>query len=181
MTTIYEHKGFSWSFLLWGILFVIVALLAFRDPLGNLAALSIVFGVMAILGGVWFLTHRFGSNFRLLFGILEILIGLYLIFNPSGGAVAIAMIFALWFIVDSVSNLFALKYYRMLGDGYYWFMLVVNVLGVIIGAIMLYEPVISMLTLSFIVGFYFMMAGIAYILLAFSKPTIRVDDDTIDV
>ena len=181
MTTIYEHKGFSWSFFLWGILFIVIALIAFRDPLGNIAALTTLFGIMAILGGVWFLTHRFGSNFRLLIGVLEILIGVYLIVNPTGGAEVIAMVFALWFILDSVSNLFALNYYRTFGEGYYRFMLVVNIIGVLVGAVLFLQPAIVMFTLSFLIGFYFLLAGISYILLAFSNPTIRVDDDTIDV
>lgn len=178
METVYENKSFSWSFLLWGILFILVSLIAFSNPMENILAFTMVFGILAILNGVWFITHRFGNNLRLLFGILEILIGIYLIFDPTGGAVAISIVFALWFILDSMSNLFALGYYRTLGRSYFWFMLAINVLGVLVGVVMFIQPLLTMLTLSFMIGFYFMLAGISYIVLAFTKLKIQIDDES---
>lgn len=177
MNTVYQHKGFGWEFLFLGILFIIVSLVAFGNPMGSLEALAIVFGVMAIVSGVWFILNRFGSMARLAVGVLEILLGLLLIFYPGLGATVIALAFAVWFIADSISNLSLLNFYRSIGPGYYWFMLVVNILGIVLGVLMFIQPVISILTLSFLVGFYFMMVGIGYILLAFSRPTVRIETD----
>lgn len=176
MSAIIEKKTFSWSYLIWGVVFIIASLIVFGYPVENMIAFTLVFGILAVLGGIWFITHRFGSNFRLLFGILEILIGIYLIFYPGEGAIAIAMVLALWFAIDSISNLCALNFYRTLGRNYYWFMLVINVLGVIVGAILFLQPYIAMLALSLLIGFYFMMNGMAYIVLAFT-PGLRFDFD----
>lgn len=56
-----EKRGFDWGSLILGILFVIVALMSFQDPVGNLVAIVIVFGVFAILKGIFeiFLRNRF--------------------------------------------------------------------------------------------------------------------------
>ncbi|MEM5199565.1 DUF308 domain-containing protein, partial [Enterococcus faecium] len=43
----------------------------------------------------------------------------------------------------------------------------VDVLGIILGVMLLFNPLSSALTLSFLVGFYFMMFGISNIVYAF--------------
>lgn len=177
MDTVIERKGFGWGYLIVGILFILVSLVAFRNPVGDLFAIAIIFGGMAIVNGVWLVTQRHGSTTILLVGILEILIGLLLLFNLGVTAQAIAYVFAIWFILNSVSNLFLLKYFKSLGNGYYWLMLILNVLGIIAGVAMLFEPLISVITLAFIVGFYFMLIGVANLILAFSNPTIRISVD----
>ncbi|RAX28978.1 UNVERIFIED_CONTAM: hypothetical protein DQE83_29000, partial [Escherichia coli] len=40
-------------------------------------------------------------------------------------------------------------------------------LGVVLGCILLFNPISSALTLSFLVGFYFMLFGIKHIVYAF--------------
>ena len=42
-----------------------------------------------------------------------------------------------------------------------------NILGVILGVILLFNPVSSALTLAFLVGTYFMVSGISYLAAAF--------------
>ena len=42
-----------------------------------------------------------------------------------------------------------------------------NVLGLILGIMMLFNPIVSALTISFLVGFYFLTAGIDFIVTSF--------------
>ncbi|MGM0138242.1 acid-resistance membrane protein [Enterococcus sp. DIV0755b] len=172
-----EKRGFDWGSLILGILFVIVALMSFQDPVGDLVAIVIVFGVFAILKGIFeiFLRNRFKdltgykAKMPLVVGILDIIIGIFLLWNMNASVLALPFVFAIWFIVDSIFGLFNLDLARQHSNGYFWFSLIIDILGIIVGFILLFNPISSALTLSFLVGFYFMMWGITQIVYAFRK------------
>lgn len=174
MENITEHRGFGWSYLILGIFFIIVAFIAFSHPLANLYAVAMLFGFLAIANGVWLILNRFVSIVRVVVGVLEILIGGVLLYFLDLTAWFVPYMFAAWFIVDSITNLFLLGYYRVLGKGYFWFTLIINVLGIGAGVLMLFSPLVSTLSLAFIVGFYLMLIGIEYIVIAFSNPELRI-------
>ena len=172
-----EKRGFDWGSLILGILFVIVALMSFQDPVGNLVAIVIVFGVFAILKGIFeiFLRNRFKdltgykAKMPLVVGILDIIIGIFLLWNMNASVLALPFVFAIWFIVDSIFGLFNLDLARQHSNGYFWFSLIIDILGIIVGFMLLFNPISSALTLSFLVGFYFMMWGITQIVYTFRK------------
>ena len=66
---------FDWSCLLIGVLFLFVALIAFRNPAANLAAITIVFAMAALFKGILLIRQRGGSTLRLVVGILDVAIG----------------------------------------------------------------------------------------------------------
>ncbi len=168
-------RGFDWGSLILGILFVITALFSFNDPVGNLVAIVVVFAVFSILKGVYELFMRrslkeltgYKATMPIILGIIDILIGVFLLFNMKAGILALPFIFAIWFIIDSIFGLFGLDVARAHSTGYYWFSLIINILGIIVGIMLLFHPLSSALTLSFLVGFYFMMFGISAIVYAF--------------
>lgn len=170
-----ETKHFDWSSFVMGILFVLVALLSFRDPLSSLVAIVAVFAVFAILKGIFELFFRnrlkeltgYRGTMTLVLGIFDIVMGVFLFFNMNAGVAALPFVFAVWFMLDSIFGLFHLDLARNVSDGYYWFTLIINVLGILLGLMMLFDPITSALTLSFLVGFYFMMYGITHIIYAF--------------
>jgi len=170
-----EKRGFDWYSFLLGILFIFASLTSFRDPASNLVALVLVFAIFAIIKGVFELFLRkkvreftgFSSTMPIVVGIFDIIVGVFLLFNISAGVMALPMVFAIWFLVDSFVALFSSSALKNISDGYYWFSIIINILGVIVGFMLLFNPVSSALTLSFLVGFYFMMFGIAEITYAF--------------
>ncbi|MGX7351827.1 acid-resistance membrane protein [Enterococcus canis] len=169
------EKKFDWGSFLLGILFIIVALFAFQDPVGDLAAIVLIFGCFAILKGIFelFLRNRLktltGSKTWMLIivGIIDILIGVFLLFNLQASILALPYVFAIWFIIDSVFGLFTLDYAREVSNGYYWFTIIVNILGILLGIMLLFNPLSSALTLAFLVGMYFMFFGIMNIVYSF--------------
>lgn len=172
MTT---KRGFDWASFLLGILFIYVSLVAFKDPVGNLEALVIVFGIFALLKGFFEILFRsklkdytgISVKMPLVLGIFDIIIGLLLLFNIGASMIALPVVFALWFLIDSIVGLFTVGSVKSMGDGYFWFSIIVYILGIIVGFILLFNPVSAALTLSFLVGFYFMMFGITEIVYAF--------------
>jgi uncharacterized membrane protein HdeD (DUF308 family) len=173
----YEEKRFDWSSLILGIIFVVVSLMAFQNPGSSLKALVIYLAITAIINGLTsiFIRNRvkqftgFKATALLTLGILEVILGIVLMFNLYVGVMALAYVFALWFVIDSIRNLVTLNEVRLVSTAYYWFSLILNIIGIFIGISLFFDPIVSMLTLSFLVGFYLMLTGIFYIVQAFIK------------
>ena len=93
----------------------------------------------------------------LVVGIIDILVGIFFLFNIGAGVVVLPFVFAVWFIADSVFALLAADLAKGVSNGYYWFTVIVNILGIILGIMLLFNPISSALTLSFLVGFYLVL------------------------
>lgn len=163
------RRTINWGFLLVGILFVGASVLSFINPAGSLESLAYVFAFLAIVNGVWLLANNLGSGWRIAGGIIDILIGLFLVSNIYYTMAALPYVFAVWFIVDSILRLATIGITRLLGTGFFVLSLIFNILGLIVGILLLFNPVVSALTLSFMVGFYLLLAGIESIALAFQR------------
>ena len=160
--------GFSWEYFLIGLLFVIASLVSFNNPDSSLKAVVYVFAIAAVLKGIFELffrrkLHEFTNQKSTLLMIL----GVFLLFNTNAGLLALPYIFAIWFIVDSIMGLVGADIYKVNGSSYYWFILIVNIIGIIVGIMLLFNPIVSAFTLAFLVGFYLMMIGISLIAYAF--------------
>lgn len=158
-----------------GILYAWVAILAFQNPTQDLAALVIFFAISAIVKGSVELSARSKnkemtekhSNATLLIGIVDLLIGIFFLCHLAFGVIVSPFIFAIWFVSDSVVRLIHKDSAKELGTGYYWFSLIVNIIGVIIGIMLFFNPLVSALTVAFLIGFYLLLAGINYLISAF--------------
>lgn len=160
-----------WGFLLVGILFVAASILTLINPWGRLEAITYGFAFLAIVEGMWLIVTRFDSALRLVCGIIDILIGVFFIFNAFAATLALPYVFAIWFIIDSVFRLATAGYAKFIGNGYYWFTILLSILGIIIGILLIFEPVVATLTLSAMVGFYLLIAGVESISYSLSsKP-----------
>lgn len=170
-----RRSNFSLPYFLMGIIFILVSLVSFRDPQSSLLAIVYVFAISAILKGIFELffrrkIHEFTnqkSTLLIVLGIFDLLVGIFFLFNISAGLLALPFVFAVWFLFDSIVGLMTAGIYRIESTGYYWFHVVINVIGVILGFMLLFNPLTSALTLAFLVGFYFMMAGISLIAYSF--------------
>lgn len=164
-----KKRNIGWGYLLIGILFVIVAIISFSTPLANLGALAYAFAFVAIFNGIWLIINRSQHTLRLVAGIIDIIIGIFILFNITAAVIALPYIFAIWFILDSLFRLLTVGVTRLFGTGYFVLSLILNILGIIVGIMLLFSPALSASILSFLVGFYLMMAGVECIALAFTK------------
>ncbi|MDR0922694.1 MAG: DUF308 domain-containing protein [Lactobacillales bacterium] len=170
-----KEKKFSWSYFILGLLYIFVALIAFQDPASDLVAVVLLFSIAAILKGIFELFIRSKlkeftgtkSTSLIVLGILDLIFGIFLLFNMQAGLIALPYVFATWFIIDSIWGLYISGTFKEISKGYYWFMIIINILGIVIGIVLLFNPVTSALTLAFLVGCYFMISGICYLVAAF--------------
>lgn len=173
-----KHTPFGWSELLTGILFVLLGIFTFIRPGSALTGLVFLYGILATLTGfadiVFYVkmeSHMgVGPTISLVSGILSLLAGLMLLLHPGAGVWAMALLFPLWFITHCISRLTHLPVVRMMaGRGYYYFSLIMNIIGLVLGFLMLASPVAVLISLNYIVGIYLILLGIDTIVLAFSN------------
>ena len=159
--------------------------------------LSIIMGVLLIVGGVICLFHP-GATFlqtgyflaimllaygivgiinvirkrahpiELLVAIPGIIIGIIAIIRPGTTLVLDAMMVymvAAWFIIQGIVSIFLSIKAKDSRSGWVWG-LILGILGLALGIYTFFHPMVSVLTIGFLVGFYLIEAGLDMIVLA---------------
>lgn len=170
-----RRRGFDWASFVLGVLFVILGCVAFYHIDKTLRLVSILLGIGAILKGIyelWFrqtinnlLDHR--STWLMVMAILDIILGVIFLFFHSVGVLTIAYVFAFWFIIDSFGQLQVASFYREFQRGYYWLLVILNVLGILLGVALLFNPMLSAVTLVWLIATFLILIGIIAIIAAF--------------
>lgn len=168
------EKRFDWLSLLVGILMLLAGGYTLFAPLGVLLSLPLVLGVLAIAKGVqtlW-LRHQVNeilvqkSSWLLWLGIIDIVIGLLFIIRMGLALDVIVFIFAVWFIFDAIFEIMTARVFKA-DKGYYWLLIILSVLGLILGIILLFNPLLASATLVWLIAFYLIFIGIGKIIQAF--------------
>lgn len=170
-----QSSRFNWSALLLGIIAVFASVIAFSDPGANLLAVTFILGVAVLFRGIvqiwskWALKTIPGLNTTLLLvvGILNVIFGVLLLGNLWVGVMLLPMLFAIWFTLESIFGLANTGFAKRIGAGYYWFRIILCLLGIVIGVSLFMHPLSAAMTLSFLVGFYFMLLAITCFVEAF--------------
>ncbi|AKP67125.1 HdeD family acid-resistance protein [Companilactobacillus ginsenosidimutans] len=169
-----KHK-FDWFGLIIGILSIWVGYEVMTHPLNSLSAIAIILGIFAIARGVyelWFGSQMnkylgTGSGFTIFSAIISILVGILFIANLKIGVVATIYIFAIWFLVDSIFQLFTARLYSFFGKGYYWLIVILACFSLLFAIILLFNPALAGGFIVFMLAFFFIATGIAEIIEAF--------------
>lgn len=171
----HSDKSFNWGSFLLGIGFLMVAYITLHNPGSSLLSIVLLFGVLAIIKGIFELTFRSQvlkvmnqqHIWAIVLGILDIVLGIYLLFNLNIGLSVLPFVFAIWFIADSITGLFMTQWVSRVNKPLFVLTMIVNILGIILGIALLFNPITSALTLASLVSFYFLMTGIIYVVDAF--------------
>ena len=170
-----RQSDIGWTELIIGIILIIFGLFIVRQPVGIITWIVIVCGVLAILTGIadiilYVRMERFtgfGPILSLITGILSVMAGFMLIVHPGAGTWAIAMILPIWIIAHCVSRLSHLQYMRMhFGTTYYYISMILNILGLIVGFLLVFRPMITIFSMGVLVGAYLILEGIECIVAA---------------
>ncbi|WP_125771866.1 HdeD family acid-resistance protein [Companilactobacillus furfuricola] len=169
-----KHK-FDWFGFIIGIFSVYVGYLVMKNPLTSLSTITVFLGIFAILRGVyqlWFGSQMnkylgTGSGFAIFSAIVSIVVGILFIANLKVGIVVITYMFAIWFLIDAIFQLFTARFYSFFGRGYYWLIVILACLSLLFAIILLFNPVLAMGFIVFMLSFFFIATGIAEIIEAF--------------
>ena len=109
----------------------------------------------------------------LISGILSVMCGIMLVGNPNLGKWALTVLLPVWFIAHCISGLTHTNLIRLIGNRfYYYFSLILNIFGLILGFLMFFSPMLSFVTIrviSYMIAGYLILFGIESIIAAFAR------------
>ena len=172
-----RRSGFGWLELVIGILLILLGILAFLKPDLALTGMVFAYGLAAVIMGVadiilFIEVERytgFGPILSLISGVLSVMTGFMLLVYPGTGVLVLTFLFPIWFIAHCISRLAHLHHIRLVaGSGMYTFTLVINVIGLVLGFLMILSPFFTLTAIRCFAGTYLILLGIDSILMAVS-------------
>lgn len=172
-----RYSGFRWGQFMIGVLLVILGIWTLGHPGKALTGVVMIYGLLAVLTGIMDIIFYvkmerytgFGPMLSLISGILSVMAGIMLLVYPGAGSVAAAVLFPLWFLAHCISRLASqpriMKYVNSFS---YYLTLILNILGLILAVLMLFRPMLTLISLDVIIGCYLILLGVDSIVLAFS-------------
>lgn len=173
-----KRSSFGWLELLTGVFMIVLGILVFAVPNLIMTSMAIFFGIAAIIMGVtdivlFIQVERytgFGPTMSLITGIISVMSGVVLLIYPKLGAMMLTVLFPIWFIAHCISRLMQVHHIRFVaGNGMYVFTLVVNIIGIILGLMMLLSPLFTLSAIRCFAGCYLILLGVEGILTAVSR------------
>ena len=177
-----RRSGFGWLQLAIGIALIVLGVLALANPDLALNGMVIAYGIAAVVMGVadillYIRVERYtglGPILALISGILSVMSGVMLMLYPRAGVLVLTVLFPIWFIAHCVSRLMHVNHIRYVaGDGVFSFALVVNIVGLILGFLMLLSPHTTLSTLRWFAGIYLVLLGVDGVVTAVSRMGTR--------
>lgn len=164
------------SLFLAGVVFVLLGLFLFTNPVANLVVYSwwIAFGLLvssiAAILGYFSVPKELRSPAHLFQGIVNLLLALYLVaYGFVTLPVVIPTILGIWLIVEAIIAFFKGNrlglIFPIIGNHIMWIALLAFLLGLVI----LFNPVATSVFVVYVVAFAFLIVGFTYILDAFRK------------
>ena len=176
-----RKNGFGWSEFAVGVLLILLGIFAFIRPESMLTGAVVVYGVIAIVMGIEDLViyarisrfTGFGPMLSLISGILSVMCGVMLVANPNVGKWALTVLLPIWFIAHCISELTRANLIRLIGNPFYYYLsLILNILGLLLGFVMIFSPALSFMTIRVIccmAAVYLILFGIESIISAFTR------------
>lgn len=173
-----RHSHYGWMELIIGILLILMGIVTFMRPGSALTAIVMIYGLLATLTGIVDIVFYvkmehyigIGPTISLVTGVLSVMAGLMLFVYPGAGRWAMSLLFPLWFITHCLSRLSHASFIHMTaGKGYYYFTVTVNIIGLVLGFLMLIKPYAALFSLNAVVGVYLILLGIDSLVLAMGK------------
>jgi uncharacterized membrane protein HdeD (DUF308 family) len=161
-----ERRGW---FLFWGIVLIVLGVLAVGDAiLATLVSVALL-GWLLIVSAVFHAVHWFrGREERhwldLFLVVLDFIVGLILLSSPAGGALAITLVLAVFFMVGGLMRIFG----ALTSEAPHWVWAVLDgAISVLLGILLwIHWPSSALWFLGFAVGVALIFRGWAWIMLA---------------
>ncbi|HUO92184.1 MAG TPA: HdeD family acid-resistance protein [Rhizomicrobium sp.] len=166
-----------WAFAIRGLLGVLFGIIAFAWPGVTMLSLVIVFaayaitdGVFAIIAAVRAASHHERWTLFLLEGIVGIVAGVLAFMWPGLTVIVFVTLVAFWALLSG-GLMLAAAFRLDTHHGRWWFALG-GVASIIYGVLLLIAPVIGALVLTWWIGAYALVFGIAMLIAAFRLRTL---------
>ncbi|WP_373598198.1 HdeD family acid-resistance protein [Paraclostridium bifermentans] len=155
------------TLILEGILFGIIGILFFTNPIESYFNFTAVAGILIVVIGIFEIFRAFKTSekgYYIFMGIINIIFGLIVWLTPIATTETLILFYGVWAIIRGI-YLFIVSIKRKeigfnLKTLYY-------ILLVILGLFILANPILTLLATPYIIGIYFIVSAIFEIYLAF--------------
>ena len=170
------YRRVNWWELIAGIVMIALGIASLARPSLAVTGLVYAYGAAGVIVGVadilrYIRVERytgFGPMVSLVAGVLSVMAGVVILVNPRVGMAVFSLLFALWFITHCVSRLASLSWLRFVaGRGAYYAALALNILGLVLGAVLVVLPTASLLALGYLAAGYLIVLGAESLVMAF--------------
>lgn len=160
----------TWS-VVWGVLLIILGILAIGSPMLAALAVNIVIAWLILFAGVIHLivafhAHRAGSIlWKLLVGIAYLCFGAYLLLHPVVGVASLTLVLACLFLVEGVLNI--VLFFRMRSvHGSTW-VLIDGIITLLLGLLIYMQwPSSSAWVIGTLVGISMIISGVTRVMIS---------------
>jgi uncharacterized membrane protein HdeD (DUF308 family) len=169
-----SRLGRHWGWILiFGILMVVVGVIALAWPGPTVIALAVLFGIQLIVSGIFWFIGAFSRGeesggarvMSAILGLLGILIGLYAVRHIVVSVVALALLIGIYWVANGIAEIYnAITRHEQEHRGWMGFL---GVLSVLAGIIVIVYPGISLVTLAIVLGIWLIIYGVMEIFIAF--------------
>jgi uncharacterized membrane protein HdeD (DUF308 family) len=174
-----EALSRNWGWLLaFGILMIILGVIAIGAPVVATIAVQIMLGWLLVIGGIAEGIHAFmaqgwrGFLLELLSAILYLVVGVLLLVNPLGGALALTVLLAAFLIVEGIFKVVMAMRVRD-HRGWGW-LLASGILSLILGVLIWAQwPASGLWVIGLLVGIQLLFTGWALVMLAIAARAHR--------
>lgn len=171
-----------------GLFFVIVSIVAFTSPQSSLLALSILFALSFLFGGLSEIVFSIVNRNRmqnwgwsLAFGIITLVVGISLTVHPALSLNVLAFYIGFLFLFRSVAAFsFALDVKRY-GSKNWGGLLALGIIGAIFSFILILNPVFAGMSIVVLVSLSFLFTGLFSIYLSFQLRKLHKSTKSISV
>lgn len=159
--------------LLVGILFVVISIVVFTSPMGSLLALSLLFALSFLFGGLSEVVFSIVNRDRLdnwgwslAFGILTFIVGISLVSHPELSISVLALYIGFLLLFRSIASISFAMDIKKYGSKDWGGLLAFGILGAIVSFILIWNPLFAGLSVVVLVALSFLFTGLFSILLA---------------
>lgn len=155
--------------LLVGILFVVISIVVFTSPLGSLLALSLLFALSFLFGGLSEVVFSIVNRDRLdnwgwslAFGILTFIVGISLVSHPELSISALAFYIGFLLLFRSIASISFAMDIKKYGSKDWGGLLAFGILGAIVSFFLIWNPLFAGLSVVVLVALSFLFTGLQY-------------------
>jgi uncharacterized membrane protein HdeD (DUF308 family) len=162
-----------------GIILVIFGVWLLMSPNENFSRLSIIFGLLIIVGGLLEIALAFDNRqkhkkweWTITSGIIDVLIGAFLVANPTFILLLITIFVSIWLFIRGIIVIRNANILKNANDSNYKYNLILGIILIVLAVIFAVHPQVLGITIVFWTALAFISLGIFRIVLIFKYVNI---------
>ncbi|WP_373601358.1 HdeD family acid-resistance protein [Paraclostridium bifermentans] len=155
------------TLILEGILFGIIGILFFINPIESYFSFTTVAGILLIIAGIFRIMRAFKTDEKAYYifnGIINILFGLIVWFTPVSTTQTLILFYGIWALIRGIYLLILSIKRKKIGFNVNT---LYNISLIVLGLLILSNPIVTLLATPYIIGIYFIVSAICEIYLGF--------------